>query len=176
MWFLVVGVCLTSCNKNEGGPAFKSVLEIDLGNISKKNSKFSCYVVFTNNDDKASFKVKQLVADLKINGKDAGTPLTDEAIEVLPHSEFKVPVHFEIHPDDFITVAEGENYPESLPVKLEGTLTLTDANGKEVKVDFSHEESVVINIKKEERQEEKEAKKEERKAKRELKKKEKEEH
>ena len=176
MLFLVAGVLLTSCNKNEGGPAFKSVLEIDLGNISKKNSKFSCYIVFTNNDDKASFKVKQLVADLKINGKDAGTPLSDEPIEVLPHSEFKVPINFEIHSDDFISVGEGENYPESLPVKLEGTLTLTDANGKEIRVDFNHEESVVVNIKKEERQEEKEAKKEERNAKRELKKKEREEN
>lgn len=154
--FIVALLIFSACKRKEEGPVFKTVTDIDLGNISKKASKFSCNVIFTNPDDKAKYKVKQIMADLKINGKDAGTPINSNSLEFFPRSECKVPLKFEIHANDFLK--EGDE-PSSLPISIKGTLILLNDKNKEIKIDFSHSESVAVNIKKAEREEKKVEKK-----------------
>jgi hypothetical protein len=160
---LLVCAVFTGCKQKEEGPEFKTVTDIDLGNIGKKNSKFSCIVVFSNPDDKAKYTVKQIMADLLINEKDAGTPINDKELVFYPRSECKVPLNFQITPSDFI---KEDEHPKSLPVSLKGTLTIVNEKGKEIKIDFKHSESVAIHIKKEEKAERKLNKEEERSEKR----------
>lgn len=160
---LLVCTIFTACKQKEEGPEFKTVTDIDLGNIGKKSSKFSCNVVFTNPADKAKYTVKLIMADLTINGKDAGTPINDKELDFYPRSECKVPLSFQITSNDFIG---DDDSPKSLPVTLNGTLTLVDEKGKEIKVDFKHSESVAVHIKKEEKAERKLNKEEEKAEKR----------
>ena len=142
---LLVCTISTACKQKEEGPEFKTVTDIDLGNIGKKSSKFSCNVVFTNPADKAKYTVKLIMADLTINGKDAGTPINDKELDFYPRSECKVPLSFQITPNDFI----GD-----------------DDSPKSIKVDFKHSESVAVHIKKEEKAERKLSKEEEKAEKR----------
>ena len=148
---LLVCTIFTACKQKEEGPEFKIVTDIDLGNIGKKSS------------DKAKYTVKLIMADLTINGKDAGTPINDKELDFYPRSECKVPLSFQITPNDFIG---DDDSPKSLPVTLNGTLTLVDEKGKEIKVDFKHSESVAVHIKKEEKAERKLNKEEEKAEKR----------
>ena len=152
-----------ACKQKEDSVEFKTITSIELGNLGKKTSKFKCMVVFSNSDDKAKYTMKQLMADLVINGKDAGTPINDGELEFFPRSECKVPLNFEIKSSDFLSENESQ---KSLPIEINGTLTLVNERGKEFKVDFKHSESVEVHIKNEEKEERKLNKKEEKEEKR----------
>ena len=58
IYLIAIITFFTACKQKEEGPEFKTVADIDLGNIGKKSSKFSCNVVFTNPADKAKYTVK----------------------------------------------------------------------------------------------------------------------
>lgn len=144
---LACSLLLVSC-VHQSGIEFHKVGVIELGNLKKEQTKLTAILVFNNISDN-SFVVKNIVLDLKIDGKDIGTILVKQPKEVRPHSEFSIPVSYAYDTQPIIT--PGEEPADVYLVQLSGDLTLKDKDGEEVTVAVNYKEPYAYLTKKEER-------------------------
>lgn len=144
---LSASLLLLSC-VHQGGVEFNKVGSIELGNLKKEHAKLNAILLFNNISDE-SFTVKNVVLDLKIDGKDIGTILVKQPKTVRPNSEFSVPVSY-VYATGTV-LSPGEEPADVYLVQLSGDLTLKDAKGKEVTVAVKYKEPYAYLTKKEER-------------------------
>ena len=147
LFILACSLLLLSCTP-QNGVEFNKVASIELGNLKKEQTKLNAILLF-NNISENSFVVKNIVLDLKIDGKDIGTILVKQPKEVRAHSEFSIPISYAYDTQPIIN--PGEEPADVYLVQLSGDLTLKDKNGEEFTVGVSYKEPYAYLTKKEER-------------------------
>jgi hypothetical protein len=168
--FLLVILSLNACQSDRKGVEFKRIDNLDLGNLSKGAAKMKGTAIFTNLSDD-NLTIKDMILDFSVDGKDVGTIVTKSNNTVAGKSEFSVPFQYSFDTDAL--KVEGHDASSTYAVLLKGTLTLLDANKKEVKSELKFSTSYEYKTNKEirqdkrdDRKEKREQRREERKAKR----------
>jgi LEA14-like dessication related protein len=150
-WYVLVSlsaILLFGSCAHKSGIEYSKVASIDMGNLKKENARFAAIIAF-NNISENPFVVKNLVLDLKIDGKDIGTILVKNPKEVRPNSEFTLETNYMYESGRLLK--PGEEPAEVYLIQLEGELTLKDKNGEELTVPVKYKASYAYLTKKEER-------------------------
>ena len=164
LYFIISIFLFTACKTDKNAIEFKKVNNIDLGNLSKENATMNATVVFINNSDK-EFKLKDIVIDFIVDGKDIGTIVTKSNKLIKANDEFSVPIKYTYNTSSF--VAKDHEPLGKYELKLTGDLTVLDGNNEEITISINHTSTYEYQTKKEIRVEKRETKKEERQKRRE---------
>ena len=166
-----VSIMLFACNNEQKGLQFKSMSDVELGNLQKDNATFHATAVFFNQSED-TLHLKDFVLDFIVDGKDIGNIVTKYDKKILPNKEVSIPIKYSYETADIIK--DAAHLSKSYAVQLKGDLTTINTKENEVSTAVSYSESIEFISKKEERienrenrKEEKENKKEERKQRRE---------
>ena len=145
--FIILSIFLfTACKTDKNAIEFKKVTNIDLGNLSKENATMNATVVFMNNSDQ-EFKLKDIVIDLIVDGKDIGTIVTKSNKLIKANDEFSVPIKYTYNTNSF--VARDHEPLGKYELKLTGDLTVLDGNNEEITISINHSSSYEYHTKKE---------------------------
>jgi hypothetical protein len=165
---LAAAMLATSCNKTDGGLQFKAVYQLELNGIKKRNAKLNGYMGFENASKKEESTFVSLMADILVDGKDVGTFVYNDDIQIQPASEYKVPLNYSFSSEK-LPAKEGDDL--TYAIQLKGYAVVKNASGEKQNVPFDHTETVQVKVQKEERQEKRDEKKEEKMSRKELRKK-----
>lgn len=163
-FILLSAIVFTSCKNEEKSIEFKSIENLNLGNVAKENATLTATATFMNYTDK-ELNLKDLVLDFSVDGKDVGTVVTKKDIKIAPKAEFSVPIKYPYETSSF--KVEGHEPATTYSVALSGDLTVLDANNEEIVSSVKHTSTFEYHTKKEIREEKRESRKEERKQRRE---------
>lgn len=166
--FLAATLLLSSCNKSDSGLRFKAVYQLELVGIKKRSAKLNGYLGFENASKKEEVAFVSLMADVLVDGKDVGTFVFNDDIQIQPVSEYKVPLNYSFSSEKLPAKAEDEF---TYAIQIKGYVVVKDAAGDKQNVPFDHTETIKVKVQKEERQEKRDEKKEEKLSRKELRKK-----
>lgn len=153
-------LALIGC-KNEKLPVCDNISDVSLGNIAKKHAKMQATIFISNPSKDISYTLKNITLDLHINGKESGTLVSATPREILPGKKTSVAVSYLLNTADFVPANDING---QYTVDFKGTMTLKDGkSGDLVEVPIRKSQTVSVNNKKIEKQEEKASKKESRK-------------
>ncbi|HPA35685.1 MAG TPA: hypothetical protein PLA16_04920 [Chitinophagales bacterium] len=162
--FCLAAVLLTACNQEPEKISFKKMGTFDLGNLSKENANLRATAVFANNSEE-EFSFKNMLLDLSIDGKSAGTIVVKMDKKIKANAEFSIPIKYNYPTSTF--VIEGHEPSGTYAVSVTGEMTVTKSDGNTFTVPVEFSTNYEYLTKKEERVEKRETRKEEREKKRE---------
>ncbi len=153
--FLTITI-FTFC-KNEKLPQCDSISNVSLGNITKKHAKLQAQVHISNPDKEKSFTLKNITLDIHINGIESGTLVAVTPKDVSAGAKLTMPVSYVLNTEDFVNQ---DDINGQYNIDFKGSMTLKDiSSGDLIEVPIHKAETITVNIKKIEKQEEKSSKK-----------------
>ena len=163
--FLLFGLSLSlllGCNRSEGGIDFISIHQLELSGLTKKSSTLQAVLTFKNKFKSEDYKLKNLDADITIEGVDVGTFYTKQTLAVKANSEVNIPLSYAV--DNARLFQDESESPSSILIKIKGNAVFNNVQGDEQQVSFNHQETISVVVSKRQQRKERrsEAKKERR--------------
>ncbi len=162
-FLLIATLLFSSCSSNKD-VEFKSITNLDLGNLSKKSATIRGNLSFNNKMDEV-LNLEDMILDLSIDGKDVGTIVIQANKIAEAKSEFTIPLSYTYETKLFIE--EGHDPSSAYEVKISGELTAKNQKGEEIKIPVDFSATIDYLSNKEKRVEKRESRKEARQERRE---------
>ena len=101
IFFFLFSLIFYGCKKNKDELAFKTIVNLNVSDLSKKKVELTGSIVLVNNSEEA-LTYKTLVADVNIEGIDLNTFFNKNKSKINSKKEFIIPLKLTISPDDLI--------------------------------------------------------------------------
>lgn len=151
---LILGLIGTACNRKDSEAlVYNNAYSVNLNGLHKKYAQLSALIAFESQYEKTNFKLKEIDADITIDGIDIGTYFSRDPLTLKAKSEIKLPLSYSFESSKIID--ENGSSATSYIVVIKGTASFTDEQGNIEKISFNHKETVNTIAKNKERRKDK---------------------
>ncbi len=123
----------TSCHRDNELPSLKTCQNVKISDIGRKNIEIKGELIFDNPNDR-SYAYKRSIIEFNINGKDIGSEIDREKLEVMSSQNLKLPFKHSFPIERLRVDTLG---PEMIVLKIKGELELVNGEQKKLKIDFN---------------------------------------